>query len=96
MPEVFVAKVADFPDGERRTVQHGPHDIGVFHWGGQFFAYSNICLHQGGPAYEGLIMHRCERSQSEHLAMVLESRPNRGDNNVATETSLRDCTIEIL
>ena len=42
MAEVFVANVADFPDGERRIVQHGPHEIGVFHWGGQFFAYSNV------------------------------------------------------
>jgi nitrite reductase/ring-hydroxylating ferredoxin subunit len=60
MAEVFVAKVSEFPDGERRIVTHGPHDIGVFHWQGQFYAYSNICLHQGGPACEGLIMHRVE------------------------------------
>ena len=60
MPEVFVAKVAEFPDGERKIVQHGAHDIGVFHWEGEFYAYSNICLHQGGPACEGLIMHQVE------------------------------------
>jgi nitrite reductase/ring-hydroxylating ferredoxin subunit len=60
MAEVFVAKVADFPDGERKIVQHGAHDIGVFHWEGEFYAYSNLCLHQGGPACEGLIMHQVE------------------------------------
>ena len=60
MPEVFVAKVADLPDGERKIVQHGAHDIGVFHWEGQFYAYANMCLHQGGPACEGLIMHQVE------------------------------------
>ena len=60
MPEVFVAKVADIPDGERKIVQHGAHDIGVFHWDGQFYAYANMCLHQGGPACEGLIMHQVE------------------------------------
>ena len=60
MAEVFVAKVADFPDGERKIVQHGAHDIGVFHWEGQFYAYANMCLHQGGPACEGLIMHQVE------------------------------------
>ena len=60
MPEVFVAKVADLPDGERKIVQHGAHDIGVFHWDGQFYAYANMCLHQGGPACEGLIMHQVE------------------------------------
>ena len=41
-------------------VQHGAHDIGVFHWDGQFYAYANLCLHQGGPACEGLIMHQVE------------------------------------
>ena len=60
MPEVFVAKVADIPDGERKIVQSGAHDIGVFHWDGQFYAYANMCLHQGGPACEGLIMHQVE------------------------------------
>ena len=60
MPEVFVAKVAEFPDGERRIVSSGAHEIGVFHWQGQFYAYANMCLHQGGPACEGVIMHKVE------------------------------------
>jgi nitrite reductase/ring-hydroxylating ferredoxin subunit len=60
MPEVFVAKASEFPDGDRRIVQHGAHDIGVFHWQGRFYAYANMCLHQGGPACEGLIMHKVE------------------------------------
>src|SRR5689334_23729649 len=60
MPEIFVAKIADLPEGGRKIVQHGSHDIGVFHWEGQFYAYSNLCLHQGGPACEGLIMHQVE------------------------------------
>ena len=60
MPEVFVAKLAEFPDGERKIVQSGAHDIGVFHWEGEFYAYANLCLHQGGPACEGLIMHQVE------------------------------------
>jgi nitrite reductase/ring-hydroxylating ferredoxin subunit len=32
----------------------------VFHWQGQFYAYANMCLHQGGPACEGVIMHKVE------------------------------------
>ncbi len=56
MPEVFVAKVADFPDGDRKIVQSGAHDIGVFHWEGEFYAYANMCLHQGGPACEGVMI----------------------------------------
>ena len=60
MPEVFVAKAAQFPDGERRIVRHGDSEIGVFHWQGQFYAYENLCVHQGGPACEGLMMHKVE------------------------------------
>ena len=60
MPEVFVCKLAQIPDGERRIVSHGGREIGVFHWQGQFYAYENVCVHQGGPACEGLIMHKVE------------------------------------
>ena len=60
MPEVFVSKLAQFPDGERRILAHGDREIGVFHWKGEFFAYENLCLHQGGPACEGVMMHRVE------------------------------------
>jgi len=60
MPEVFVAKISQFPDGERRIVRHGACEIGVFHWQGKFYAYENLCVHQGGPACEGLIVHKVE------------------------------------
>jgi nitrite reductase/ring-hydroxylating ferredoxin subunit len=60
MPDVFVAKISQFPDGERRIVSHGGQEIGVFHWQGEFYAYENLCLHQGGPACEGIMMHKVE------------------------------------
>ena len=60
MPEVFVAKLSDLPDGERRIIEHDGLEIGVFHWQGRFYAYQNLCVHQGGPACEGIIMHKVE------------------------------------
>jgi nitrite reductase/ring-hydroxylating ferredoxin subunit len=54
MAEWFVAKSADLKDGDRRIVNAGQREIGVFHKDGAYYAYSNICLHQGGPACEGL------------------------------------------
>ena len=60
MPEVFVAKIAQFPDGDRRIVSHEGREIGVFHWQGAFYAYENLCLHQGGPACEGLTIAKVE------------------------------------
>ena len=60
MPEIFVDKIAQFADGERRIVSHDGCEIGVFHWEGRFYAYENLCLHQGGPACEGVMMHQVE------------------------------------
>lgn len=58
MPEVFVAKVSEFEDGDRRIVTENGREIGVFHSGGTYRAYSNYCLHAGGPVCEGLIINR--------------------------------------
>jgi nitrite reductase/ring-hydroxylating ferredoxin subunit len=63
MAEHLVAKLSEFKDGERQILRIGCHEIGVFHHDGTFYAYSNFCLHQGGPACEGLTIARVE----EHL-----------------------------
>jgi len=60
MPEVFVEKIKDFAEGDRRIVFHDGSEIGVFHWQGEFYAYENLCVHQGGPCCEGVIMHKVE------------------------------------
>jgi nitrite reductase/ring-hydroxylating ferredoxin subunit len=60
MAEKFVAKASEMTDGDRRIVFVGDHEIGVFRHKGQYFAYSNFCLHQGGPACEGLTIAKVE------------------------------------
>jgi nitrite reductase/ring-hydroxylating ferredoxin subunit len=60
MAEKFVAKAAEMQDGDRRIVFVGEHEIGVFRHEGQYYAYSNFCLHQGGPACEGLTIAKVE------------------------------------
>jgi nitrite reductase/ring-hydroxylating ferredoxin subunit len=55
MAEWFVAKSSEMKDGDRRIVTAGKREIGVFHKDGSYYAYSNQCLHQGGPACEGMI-----------------------------------------
>jgi len=60
MSELFVGKVTDIAEGDRRIVTHKGLEIGVFHWQGHFYAYENLCLHQGGPCCEGVIMHKVE------------------------------------
>ena len=60
MAEQFVGKITEFKDGDRRIIFAGDNEIGVFRHEGQFFAYSNFCLHQGGPACEGLTIAKVE------------------------------------
>jgi nitrite reductase/ring-hydroxylating ferredoxin subunit len=60
MAEKLVAKAAEMKDGDRRIVFVGDNEIGVFRHEGKYYAYSNFCLHQGGPACEGLTIARVE------------------------------------
>ena len=46
--ELFVAKQADLPDGERKIVPNGNYEIGVYRVNGELHAYRNVCPHQGG------------------------------------------------
>jgi nitrite reductase/ring-hydroxylating ferredoxin subunit len=60
MAEQFVGKLSEFKDGDRRIIFVGDNEIGVFRHDGKFYAYSNYCLHQGGPACEGLTIAKVE------------------------------------
>jgi len=60
MAESFIGKASEFKDGDRRIVLLGETEVGVFRENGQFYAYSNYCLHQGGPACEGLTIAKVE------------------------------------
>jgi nitrite reductase/ring-hydroxylating ferredoxin subunit len=58
MAEWFVAKAAELPEGDRRIVVAGKDEIGVFRHGGAYYAYSNYCVHSGGPACEGILINK--------------------------------------
>ena len=57
MPECFVAKASDLKDGDRRIVVSGQREVGVFFKDGAYYAYSNYCVHPGGPACEGILIN---------------------------------------
>jgi nitrite reductase/ring-hydroxylating ferredoxin subunit len=69
--EQFVCKASEIADGDRRIVRAGSREIGVFKQDGQFYAYSNICVHQGGPACEGLIIAKVDER-------IMPDRTSRG------------------
>ncbi|MGD9923422.1 MAG: Rieske (2Fe-2S) protein [Pseudorhodoplanes sp.] len=54
MPEMLVGRAADFSDNSVLIVTSGETEVGVFRRGKDFYAYENLCLHQGGPVCEGM------------------------------------------
>jgi len=57
MPEILVGRVDEFDDDTRVIIElEGAREIGVLRVGNEFYAYSNRCLHQGGPVCEGIVI----------------------------------------
>jgi nitrite reductase (NADH) small subunit len=60
MREIFVARVDDMADGERKIIIDDKVEIGVFRVDGTFYAWRNECPHQGGPVCQGQLMQGVE------------------------------------
>ena len=48
-----VGTISDLKDSEALIVDIGKKSIGIYKHEGEYFAYENICPHQGGPVCEG-------------------------------------------
>ena len=55
MAEIFVCPESEMKDGDIRIVRQGRTEVGVYRHKGAFYAYRNHCVHQGGPACEGIV-----------------------------------------
>lgn len=53
MGEHVVGAASELPEGDRILVELDGRQIGVFNVGGEYYAYANWCVHQGGPLCEG-------------------------------------------
>lgn len=58
--DTYIGKAGEFKDGERRIVMAGTDEVGIFREDGRFHAYSNFCVHQGGPACQGMVIAAVE------------------------------------
>jgi nitrite reductase (NADH) small subunit len=58
MARIFVCKDGELKDGNVRIITADSAEIGVYRHGGKYYAYRNLCPHQGGPACEGIIMSK--------------------------------------
>ena len=55
---IHAATAADMSDGDVKIVEAGKHEIGLVRHAGEFYAYLNVCPHQGGPVCQGMMMPR--------------------------------------
>ena len=72
MAQLFVCKESEMKDGDIRILRQDRLEIGVYRHQGAFYAYRNHCLHQGGPACEGLTIARVmEKLREDKTSMGL-------------------------
>jgi len=55
-----VGRTSDFKDLTPIYVEMGNLTAAVFMHDGKYYAYANICPHQGGPSCEGLVLGNVE------------------------------------
>jgi nitrite reductase (NADH) small subunit len=79
--EILVGTRSDFASETRRLISTGDTEIGVLFCDGQFFAYENRCVHQGGPVCEGRIIARVD-------AVLADDKTLLGERFSDTETHL--------
>ncbi|MGF7158847.1 nitrite reductase/ring-hydroxylating ferredoxin subunit [Rhodoligotrophos appendicifer] len=60
MPEIYVTRSDELPEGGRTFIRSNGHEIGVIRANGELHAFLNICPHQGGPVCSGLMVHKVE------------------------------------
>lgn len=60
MTEWYVAKVSELGEGKSKLVHAGEIQIGVYRNEGIYYAYENMCRHQGGPACEGSLVGKVQ------------------------------------
>jgi len=72
MTDRFVGKAEEFAEGRRKMVTVDHHEVIVFEHAGQFYAFENLCLHQGGPVGEGALLGKVEVVLDEFKCFVRE------------------------
>ena len=66
MANTYVCSHGDIPDGGARIVMVDDREIAVLRAGSDYYAYRNVCPHQGGPACEGIRMAAVRDVVDEH------------------------------
>lgn len=72
MAEWYVAKDSEFQEGSCMIVHAGETQIGVYQRKGSFYAYENICRHQGGPVCEGSLIGKVQTILDDDKSVIEE------------------------
>src|SRR3989442_152373 len=59
---IFLAKVAEIPDGARKLIQVNGISVALFRQEGRFYALNNACPHRQGPLIRGTLEKTAEGS----------------------------------
>ncbi len=86
--ELYVAKSSAIAEGKRVLIDHDGNKIGVLRVNGALHAFLNLCPHQGGPACEGMLIHRVEEVLSASVVRALGSRVISSEISRASELRL--------
>ncbi len=52
---IKVAHLSNLAPGQKMLVEYDDEDVGLFNLGGEIYAISDICTHDGGPLVEGKV-----------------------------------------
>ena len=58
MTEFYAGRVDEYADGDRKVIECGKAEIGVFRIGDEFYAWHNRCAHLAGPVCQGRLLKR--------------------------------------
>ena len=66
MQSYRIGIVSEFEEGTKKVFNLGETEVGVFRLGGEFYAWNNICPHQGGPVCQGRLYPRVHENLDEN------------------------------
>ena len=66
MQSYRIGTVNEFEEGTKKVFNLGENEVGVFRLGEEFYAWHNICPHQGGPVCQGRLYPRVHENLDEN------------------------------
>ncbi len=66
---IDIGAAREFTERQIRIIDVAQRQIGIVRWEGNFFAVSNVCMHQGGPLCRGVLSARLDAVEPGKLIL---------------------------